>query len=87
MFSPLRDDVRVLSICSLIRKAKQSLLPKINLWREGQTLDVWLSVVHRPQGTATNPEEGEEKTISKIMKCAVTANKELRFNSSDEEIK
>lgn len=55
--------MQVLSICSLIRKAKQSLLLKINLWREEQILSVWLSDVHGMQIAATNPGKGEEKTI------------------------
>lgn len=63
MLSPLREAVRVLSICSLIRKAKQSLLLKINLWREEQIFSVWLSDVHGVQIAATNPGKGEEKTI------------------------
>lgn len=63
MLSPLREAVRVLRVCSLIRKAKQSLLLKINLWREEQKLSVWLFDVHRVQSAATNPGKGEEKTI------------------------
>lgn len=53
----------MLRVCSLIRKAKQSLLLKINLWREEQKLSVWLFDVHRVQSAATNPGKGEEKTI------------------------
>lgn len=53
----------MLSICSLIRKAKQSLLLKINLWREERILSVWLSDVHGVQIAAANPGKGEEKTI------------------------
>lgn len=53
----------MLSICSPIRKAKQSLLLKINLWREEQILSVWLSKVHGVQIAATNPGKGEGKTI------------------------
>lgn len=53
----------MLSICSLIRKAKQSLLLKINLWREEQILSVWLSDVRGMQIEVANPGKGEEKTI------------------------
>lgn len=53
----------MLSICSPIRKAKQSLLLKINLLGEEQILSVWLSKVHGVQIAATNPGKGEEKTI------------------------
>lgn len=66
MLSPLREAVRMLSICSLIRKAKQSLLLKINLWREEQILSVWLSDVWGAdwqQKKKKRPGKGEEKTI------------------------
>lgn len=67
----------MLSICSLIRKAKQSPLLKINLWREEQILNVWLSHAHGIADCSNKSWEKREQL--KIMKCRVTVNKRLCF--------
>lgn len=75
----------MLSICSLIRKAKQSLLLKINLWKRRSS--VWGSPMCMGCRVLQQILGKEKRKQLKIMKCGVTVNKRLWFNSSDEEMK